>query len=339
MFGAFRLLLAIQVVYTHLGPSHGASLGKHAVFGFYVLSGFLMTRVLNEVYRFRVLPYATNRMLRLYPLYFLVISASALAASTLALDRFDPTISNPSSSWQWLANYLLIPMADLSVPQLVPTSWSVAVEVINYAILWLVFARSQRLAWTGLAIGVGIHVWLAAGSHDTRYFPWYSAVLPFAIGAVTYFHAHRIRDFLSKAGEHWRALLFAGYLVVLISAFLVGRINGSIVGESLFYLGIGTSALVAATLADVTVSEGARRLDRFMGDLAYPTFLIHILVAALLNVALPGLLPRSASMVAISTPLTLVLSAGMVAFQSAAIEPLRDRLRQQAIPRQSSTAT
>lgn len=50
MFGALRLFLAILVVYTHLGPPHGAALGHHAVFGFYLLSGFLITRILNDLY-------------------------------------------------------------------------------------------------------------------------------------------------------------------------------------------------------------------------------------------------------------------------------------------------
>ena len=72
MFGALRLFLAALVVYTHLGPPHGAALGKHAVFYFYLLSGFLITRILHERYDFDHKAFWSNRFLRLYPIYFTV---------------------------------------------------------------------------------------------------------------------------------------------------------------------------------------------------------------------------------------------------------------------------
>jgi peptidoglycan/LPS O-acetylase OafA/YrhL len=48
MFGFFRTLLALAVVVEHLGPAH--YVGPYAVFGFYVLSGYLMTLIMHETY-------------------------------------------------------------------------------------------------------------------------------------------------------------------------------------------------------------------------------------------------------------------------------------------------
>ena len=62
MFGIFRTLLALAVVVDHLGGVHG--MGTYAVFGFYVLSGYLMTMVLHRTYGYSISGfsrYALNR--------------------------------------------------------------------------------------------------------------------------------------------------------------------------------------------------------------------------------------------------------------------------------------
>ena len=69
MFGTYRTLLALMVVFLHLG---GVSvLGGYAVFGFYILSGYLMTYIMQKNYGYSRLGqarYAINRMLRIYPI-------------------------------------------------------------------------------------------------------------------------------------------------------------------------------------------------------------------------------------------------------------------------------
>lgn len=50
MFGAYRTLLAITVVASHFGGMTGIG-SIAAVFGFFSLSGFLMTLLVNGPYR------------------------------------------------------------------------------------------------------------------------------------------------------------------------------------------------------------------------------------------------------------------------------------------------
>ena len=46
MFSAFRTLLALAVVFEHLGPT--PYVGPYAAFGFDALSGYLMTCIMHE---------------------------------------------------------------------------------------------------------------------------------------------------------------------------------------------------------------------------------------------------------------------------------------------------
>ena len=51
-FGTWRFLLAILVMITHLWASMLRGPAAYAVWGFFVLSGYLMTKVLREKYGF-----------------------------------------------------------------------------------------------------------------------------------------------------------------------------------------------------------------------------------------------------------------------------------------------
>lgn len=71
--GYFRFILAVVVCCNHLSSIGG--LGRYAVFSFYILSGFLMTTILNERYGLTpggIAKYAMNRILRIYPTYLIV---------------------------------------------------------------------------------------------------------------------------------------------------------------------------------------------------------------------------------------------------------------------------
>lgn len=64
-----------MVVLLYLAPIDGSGHGYYAVFGFFALSGYLMTHVLKEHYLKQpggIRRYLANRVLRIYPLYWLV---------------------------------------------------------------------------------------------------------------------------------------------------------------------------------------------------------------------------------------------------------------------------
>ena len=81
--GTLRLLLAMSVVYGHVGLMSVLGVpsipGDTAVQAFYAISGFYMALVLNETYTAKDSTYRlflTNRFLRLFPAYAVVAVAT-----------------------------------------------------------------------------------------------------------------------------------------------------------------------------------------------------------------------------------------------------------------------
>ena len=104
MFGTFRLMLALMVVYSHFAG--GGLGGPVAVFGFFCLSGYLMTKIVNESYSDGVIGffrYLSNRALRIYPAYYaaIVFAAAVLllwpmeARTAAGWYRFPQVAANP----------------------------------------------------------------------------------------------------------------------------------------------------------------------------------------------------------------------------------------------------
>jgi peptidoglycan/LPS O-acetylase OafA/YrhL len=76
--GILRTLLAIGVLICHSSPVFGISSmgGEDAIKAFFIISGFYMSLILNEKYTGIENSYKlfiTNRLLRLYPLYFSIL--------------------------------------------------------------------------------------------------------------------------------------------------------------------------------------------------------------------------------------------------------------------------
>ena len=80
--GIIRLILAIAVVIVHTEPIFGFELvrGRVAVQSFFIISGFYMAMILNEKYigKNSYKLFITNRLLRLYPIYWTVLLGMVL---------------------------------------------------------------------------------------------------------------------------------------------------------------------------------------------------------------------------------------------------------------------
>lgn len=102
--GSLRLLLALCVVVVHAYPLWGfTGLSSLAVHSFFVISGFYMSLILTEKYIKKFSSYKlfiTNRFLRIYPLYWLIL----LLTFTFSFYKF-LFVPNQESYIHVLVNY------------------------------------------------------------------------------------------------------------------------------------------------------------------------------------------------------------------------------------------
>ena len=149
-FDGLRAVAAIVVIAFHL-KIPGFSLGWSGVYLFFVLSGFLITRILLNMKGhprfFRT--FYWRRSLRIFPIYYCALAVAGLLALQL---------NWPISDWPWYAlyaqNWLLASNGFRSdFPELFNHTWTLAVEEQFY-LLWpmIVFACSPPtlrmfLAW------------------------------------------------------------------------------------------------------------------------------------------------------------------------------------------------
>src|SRR5262247_2969718 len=124
MFGTFRLILALMVMDYHVIHPEGFA-GPIAVFGFYCLSGYLMTKIINESYADGIHGfgrYLANRALRIYPAYYV-----ALALSAIALTIWPEVAAGLTRYYTWpdnlLPQFTIIGLVPFSL-RILPPAWS-----------------------------------------------------------------------------------------------------------------------------------------------------------------------------------------------------------------------
>src|SRR5947209_2762288 len=106
-----RFFLSAVVMQSHIWPLHAPWLAHQSVFGFYTLSGFLMTRVLNERYGFSpsgLSRFVVNRVLRLWPTYLIVLSMTAACIWLMHLDQAYWRLHFPRDLLDTIANVSVV---------------------------------------------------------------------------------------------------------------------------------------------------------------------------------------------------------------------------------------
>lgn len=342
MFGVWRLLLAIEVVAYHLLGV--PIIGRYAVFSFFVLSGFLMTAIMQGTYGYTsagLRDYAQNRMLRLFPNYWFSIAVSLLVILLLGeqpVRGYMSSLAVPRTAGAWAENLTMI-FANLfprrEVPRLSPSTWALTIEICFYALIGLGASRSARATSIWLALSIAYIVVARLTRHGGDYF--YEAIpagsLPFAVGAAAFHHRDRVRERLARAGLG-DARLLVGARWVFILLVVVARTGSG--GDWVYMLGnwlnIPISGLIVCALYFSPGTGSARARDKAWGDLSYPTYLLHWQMGALASILLFGRPVHGASLaglLAFAAALALTLLAGLVCARliDPAVERFRSRIR------------
>jgi peptidoglycan/LPS O-acetylase OafA/YrhL len=330
-----RYILAVIVAQTHLRSTGTDWTGQIAVFGFYTLSGYLMTRVLNERYGFAwrgTAAFLINRVLRLWPAYCAIMGLVLLALQFLPLSNFFFLIRTPHSVADIVTNVTVVGQVGFDFVQWLPlakplvTSWSLSIELCSYVLLGVYFARSPRrlmaFAVLGLLSMAGSTAWCALSADPSRYGPYcfqnrYGVIqagfVPFAFGGSFYFYEKSIAQSLLKH----RRLALAG-LACAIGAMFAGPTISATVGP---FVGIPGVWLLLSTTQGTAAPT---KVQDFFGRASYHLFIVHMPLAAVLVTGF-GVPASTFTLYALTMAAALALSLVLVPMEHH-VNALRQRI-------------
>jgi len=292
--GVLRCLLALSVLLVHDMEGWLKLIdGVAAVQGFFVISGFYMALVLNERYDAPATFYF-NRALRLFPTYWAVLLLTVVAAVLAGRPTFIDTAMQSDLTWDAkalvFASSLLLVGSDAMLflrpteaglvftpdfwgqpPQLfwyhpIPPAWSLPVEMAFYALApALVRSRWRLLAGLLLGLSVRVVVYELFGSHDPWRYRFFPAELSlFCAGGLAY-HFYRTIDAHAAAMHIGVACLGLLIAAILLYPHLPAATRY-----------VPVSAGVLASLPFVFALTRDNATDRWLGELSYPVYLMHV---------------------------------------------------------------
>ncbi|MFL0799723.1 MAG: acyltransferase [Agarilytica sp.] len=300
MFGLFRFILAMMVVVTHIGGIE--IVAGIAVWGFFMLSGFLMTGVLNSKYGFQLAGlkrFAFSRSVRLFPTYWLSVLITAVVLVIFGAD-FPATLINsslqlPSDIADVFSNIFIVGHTVFGIGRsetaLSPSVWAVDVEILMYVCSCIFLARSPSLAkWTSLLLLVTFPLLWVASKYALRegdselanqliysFLP--AALLPYSLGGWLWFSRDKLHKALSSS-----ALCVASVLGLILCIFVVSRV--SVTGS--YVLSLIPLGVIILYLSKKRQGLIPRWADEFFGRMSYPIYLLHWLCAYLVVLLVPS---------------------------------------------------
>jgi peptidoglycan/LPS O-acetylase OafA/YrhL len=287
--GTWRLLLAWLVIADHTPGVHlvtDVQIGKVAVCAFFFVSGFLMPLTYASHYqryglRSGAQRFYLNRFLRIYPIYWaaLILTLFAVAAYGVTFLEHSTGVGPSGGLLAFLQNALLLGLNQTQIWggdfRFDPPAWTLDIELQYYALvpaLMLLTARSRIWAAAALAVLSAVSLYLffrPTGSYplDRSLLSW---SFLFFLGYGFYFSP----TLQAVAQRRLWIVLAAGLL--LAAAHFSTHQN---VTTLLVTLGC------IAVSAHLLVLQEQRRFgawDRLLGDLSYPTYILHWLCVELL---------------------------------------------------------
>lgn len=230
--GIIRFLLAISVVIHHCGPLFGMYYligGQIAVQSFFIISGFYMSLILNEKYigvnnSYKL--FITNRMIKLYPIYWTVLLGTLLACfakytmthghdmaiiSTYFSVKFNffsfayLTLTNIFIFGQDVVMFLGITPENGNLffttnfretsPFLlfflfIPQAWSLGCELVFYVIAPFILRNGVKIVWAIILVSFALRLFIY-NYLDFKVDPWTFRFFPteimfFLLGYISY---------------------------------------------------------------------------------------------------------------------------------------------------------
>jgi peptidoglycan/LPS O-acetylase OafA/YrhL len=277
--GYYRLILALLVAASHAGLTFGRfNPGEIAVVSFFLLSGYVMTALIDRHYADlrRIGPFYLDRALRLYPQFLVYSLAMIVAAEMFGLRHtWMPAPPTPGSDF---AQLTMLPLAfsERFPNMLLPQAWSLGLELMFYALFPLLLIPGERMM-AAYASGL-VFLFAFCGRISADWFAY--RLLPGVL--FVFILGSWIRRPEGRLGRTPLALAYALAVAALIVALTVFPRRTSVCD---MLIGLVVGLPIVYGLSRVRI-EG--RWNEMAGDLSYGVFLNHMLLAPILASLLPS---------------------------------------------------
>lgn len=277
MFGTYRTLLSLMVVALHLGGIK--LLGIYAVFGFYILSGYLMTFIMHQNYGYSlsgIIKFTFNRFLRIYPLYWFSCVMSLLLILWLGenyTSNYHEAIHFPHQLASVFKNVFIL-FSVQKTPRLTPPAWALTVELFYYIAIALGLSKNKTITRNWFMLGVLYHVLINIRGLglNYQYFMIPAASLPFATGALIYHYKNKVFLFLKYFKKFLSPITL--FLLFFINWFLA--IKFAFLRDICFYVNCLIHTLIICSLLNKnSLLFISRKTDKWIGAFSYPIYLTH----------------------------------------------------------------
>ncbi|MCK1266651.1 MULTISPECIES: acyltransferase [unclassified Bradyrhizobium] len=292
--GSLRLFLALAVALSHFKIPLEMPTSDVAVQCFFVVSGFYMALVLNEKYP----PgsywlFISNRVLRLWPTYLMVLVASFGVARNwwpiASLDFISIAyflvsqifVVGQESYFFLFADHdaLRFSLHAADTPTIlfkfspVPQAWTLALEIYFYLVAPFIVRRGPLVVGAAIVASILLRLTLLWG-FDFGRDPWTCRFFPselalFLAGSLGYYASASRGEAERKRANAGRLLL----IIPLLAGLACSEWNGISRLMSLTILG-------AVIIGIPRLFELTRNIawDRYLGELSYPLYICHFLV-------------------------------------------------------------
>ncbi|GAC10820.1 acyltransferase family protein [Paraglaciecola chathamensis] len=337
MFGVYRFILAVNVVIYHVLDV--ASIGPYAVYSFFVLSGFLMTMIMNESYGYSLdgfKRYALNRFLRLYPVYWCLLLLGIciiLLIGNEVSGVFHAKMILPNDFASAIANVTMIYPAfePVTYPvRISPATWALSIEILFYVLIGLGISRTRMITLIWLFASM---CWVGGnmfqtGSFSTGYGNVLQAALPFSLGAWVYHYRKWVTSVVYKIGMPLIVCLYIGNIAIVVLCQVLIADKAWFVSLIGSWLNLGLSTLMTVLLFEQGSRFFSKKVDRVLGDLSFPIYLFHWSGAALASWLITEDMSKGALVFTLGLLITVIISVLVNIYVNESIERIRARIRQ-----------
>lgn len=276
-----RFFLAFNVVIFHLWNAAAPGAGPVAVLGFFFISGFLITQIVQEVYPMpaRTRAFLLNRALRIYPQYLAALGLGLLTIHLYPDVAFhiNTYLRWPQTLAEWLPQVAIFGLVDSGV-RVLPATWTLGTELYFYLLIGLVTARSKRASVALCLVSLPVGALCAL---KILPFEFYGSPVGngfvFALGSLSYFYRDAVRI---RRGTF--VLACAAYLV---HVYLVPALEQADVDKANLAASVLPFAVILLYLVQHQIGQDTwvARAATILGKIAYPMFLLHWAVGVVVS--------------------------------------------------------